>query len=150
MFRNKTSSRFLKKSSSRRIPLNSILPLEKFLPINVCSRSSDHLFHGSTLPLVLNPSFQLASGQASLEVELFVNLSVICNQQFLQLLSFNRDNSRSAAKYLLLGFPGRAVVISDASSVQAVGIPLPTESSRGYQGSVDELTIFSFFIISTV
>jgi hypothetical protein len=54
------------------------------------------------------------------------------------LLSFNRDINRYAAKYLLLGFPGRAVVISDASSVQAVGILLPTESSRGYQGSVDK------------
>ena len=31
--------------------------------------------------------------------------------------------------------PGRAAVISNSSSVQAVGILLPTDNSRGYQGS---------------
>ena len=41
------------------------------------------------------------------------------------------------AKYLLLGSPGRAAVISNESSVQAVGILLPTDNSRGYQGSAD-------------
>ena len=39
------------------------------------------------------------------------------------------------AKYLSGGSPGRAAVISNASSVQAVGILLPTDNSRSYQGS---------------
>jgi len=41
------------------------------------------------------------------------------------------------AKYLRYGSPGRAAVISNESSVQAVGILLPTDNSSSYQGSVE-------------